>query len=69
MRASHEHYDGRAIRMGWPATRSRSRRGSAPRCDAFSAMTTDRSYRKAMPLEAAIAELRRCAGTQFDPPW
>ena len=36
-------------------------------CDAFSAMTTTRSYRKAMPLEAAIAELRACAGTQFDP--
>ena len=30
-------------------------------------MTTDRSYRKALPLEAAIAELRRVAGTQFDP--
>ena len=36
-------------------------------CDAFSAMTTDRSYRKARPVEAAIAELRRCAGTDFDP--
>ena len=30
-------------------------------------MTTDRSYRKAMPLDVAIAELRRCSGTQFDP--
>jgi HD-GYP domain-containing protein (c-di-GMP phosphodiesterase class II) len=36
-------------------------------CDAFSAMTTDRSYRAAMTHDAAIAELRRCAGTQFDP--
>jgi HD-GYP domain-containing protein (c-di-GMP phosphodiesterase class II) len=36
-------------------------------CDAFSAMTTDRSYRKAMPLEDAVAELRRCSGTDFDP--
>jgi HD-GYP domain-containing protein (c-di-GMP phosphodiesterase class II) len=36
-------------------------------CDAFSAMTTDRSYRKALPLEAAVAELRRCSGTDFDP--
>ena len=36
-------------------------------CDAFSAMTTDRSYRKAMPLAAAIAELRRCSGSDFDP--
>ena len=36
-------------------------------CDAFNAMTSDRSYRKAMPLEDAIAELRRVRGAQFDP--
>jgi len=36
-------------------------------CDAFSAMTADRPYRRALSLEAAVAELRRCAGTQFDP--
>jgi HD-GYP domain-containing protein (c-di-GMP phosphodiesterase class II) len=30
-------------------------------------MTTDRSYRKARPAEEAIAELRRCSGTDFDP--
>jgi len=30
-------------------------------------MTTTRSYRAAMPLEVALEELRRCAGTQFDP--
>ena len=35
--------------------------------DAFSAMTTDRSYRRARSTEAAVAELRRCAGTHFDP--
>jgi putative nucleotidyltransferase with HDIG domain len=36
-------------------------------CDAYSAMTTNRSYRPAMPVADAIAELQRCAGTQFDP--
>jgi HD-GYP domain-containing protein (c-di-GMP phosphodiesterase class II) len=36
-------------------------------CDAFSAMTTDRSYRRAMPEPTALAELRDCAGSQFDP--
>jgi HD-GYP domain-containing protein (c-di-GMP phosphodiesterase class II) len=30
-------------------------------------MTTTRSYRRAMSLPDAVAELRRCAGTQFDP--
>jgi HD-GYP domain-containing protein (c-di-GMP phosphodiesterase class II) len=30
-------------------------------------MTTDRSYRRALSLEEATAELRKCAGTQFDP--
>lgn len=35
--------------------------------DAFEAMTSDRPYRSAMPTADAIAELRRCAGTQFDP--
>jgi HD-GYP domain-containing protein (c-di-GMP phosphodiesterase class II) len=36
-------------------------------CDAWSAMTTDRSYRKARSAEAAAEELRACAGTHFDP--
>ena len=35
--------------------------------DAYDAMTNNRSYRRAMHPEAAIAELRRCAGSQFDP--
>ena len=30
-------------------------------------MTSDRSYRKALPEEEAVAELRRVSGTQFDP--
>jgi len=35
--------------------------------DAYDAMTTDRVYRRRVPHERAIAELERCAGTQFDP--
>ena len=35
--------------------------------EAFDAMTTDRVYRPAMSQERAMAELFRCAGTQFDP--
>jgi putative nucleotidyltransferase with HDIG domain len=36
-------------------------------CDTLNAITTDRAYRKASPIGAALAELRRCAGAQFDP--
>jgi putative nucleotidyltransferase with HDIG domain len=35
-------------------------------CDAFHAMTSDRTYRRAMDHDEAIAELRASAGTQFD---
>lgn len=36
-------------------------------CDTFEAMTANRPYRKALPVETAVAELKKCAGTQFDP--
>jgi HD-GYP domain-containing protein (c-di-GMP phosphodiesterase class II) len=36
-------------------------------CIAFDAMTTERPYRTPVPAPVAIAELRRCAGQQFDP--
>lgn len=36
-------------------------------CDTFDAMVHDRPYRRALTTEQATEELRRCAGTQFDP--
>jgi putative nucleotidyltransferase with HDIG domain len=36
-------------------------------CDSYNAMVTSRPYRAGMSVETALAELRRCAGTQFDP--
>ena len=35
--------------------------------DAFDAMTSERSYRPALPVDEALAELQLCAGSQFDP--
>ena len=67
VRASHEDYDGSGYPDGLAGDAIPIEARICSACDAFSAMTTDRSYRAAMPLEAAIAELRRCAGTQFDP--
>jgi len=67
VRASHERYDGQGYPDGlsgeWIPIQSRI----VAACDAYSAMTTDRPYRAAMSVEDALAELRHCAGTQFDP--
>jgi HD-GYP domain-containing protein (c-di-GMP phosphodiesterase class II) len=30
-------------------------------------MTSNRTYRRALPIEVAMSEIRRCSGTQFDP--
>jgi HD-GYP domain-containing protein (c-di-GMP phosphodiesterase class II) len=67
VRSSHEHFDGSGYpdRLAGDAIPIESRIVSC--CDAFSAMTTTRSYRKAMSLESAREELVRNAGTQFDP--
>ena len=35
--------------------------------DTFDAMTSTRAYRNALPVADAIAEVRRCSGSQFDP--
>ena len=57
-----------ATRTASPARRSRSWRGSSRCCDAFNAMTTDRSYRKALTLERRRSpSCGAYAGTQFDP--
>lgn len=67
VRASHEDFDGSGYPDGLAGEEIPIEARIVTCCDAFSAMTTTRSYRKAMGTEAALAELRRCAGTQFDP--
>jgi diguanylate cyclase (GGDEF)-like protein len=67
VRSTHESFDG----TGYPD----GRRGDdipieariVSACDAYSSMTSDRAYRPALSREAAVAELERCSGTQFDP--
>jgi HD-GYP domain-containing protein (c-di-GMP phosphodiesterase class II) len=67
IRHHHERYDGR----GYPDALSGEEIPLLGRlmavADAFSAMTTDRPYRKGMACEDAIAELRRGRGSQWDP--
>jgi HD-GYP domain-containing protein (c-di-GMP phosphodiesterase class II) len=63
VRSCHEHWDGHGLAGEQIPLVARI----VCACDAWSAMTTDRSYRRALSVEAASAELRRCAGTQFDP--
>jgi HD-GYP domain-containing protein (c-di-GMP phosphodiesterase class II) len=67
VRSSHEHYDGSGYPDGLAGEEIPVEARIVTCCDAFSAMTTTRSYRKAMPLETALAEVCACAGTQFDP--
>jgi putative nucleotidyltransferase with HDIG domain len=67
VRASHERYDGGGYPDGLAGEDIPLAARIVSACDAFNAMTTDRSYRKALSLEVAVAELRNNAGTQFDP--
>ena len=63
----HERWDG----DGYPANLSGERIPMGARiifaADSFDAMTSDRVYRSALSFDEATDELRRCAGTQFDP--
>ena len=65
--AHHERPDGRGYPRGLAGDEVPLEARILGVADAYEAMTADRVYRKAMPVEDARAELRRCAGTQFDP--
>jgi putative nucleotidyltransferase with HDIG domain len=66
IRYHHERLDG----QGYPYGVGEEELGSLVRIvtavDAFDAMTSTRSYRRALAIDEAVAELRRCVGTQFD---
>ena len=67
VRSCHEHWDG----TGYPDRLAGEEIPLVARivtaCDAFSAMTTTRSYRRALSQTEALHELEACAGGQFDP--
>ncbi|HQY88590.1 MAG TPA: HD domain-containing protein, partial [Tepidisphaeraceae bacterium] len=67
VRNHHERYDGR----GYPDKLAGQDIPLHGRilcvADCFDAMTSNRTYRRALPIEVAMMEIRRCSGTQFDP--
>ncbi|WP_211230111.1 HD-GYP domain-containing protein [Desulfovirgula thermocuniculi] len=65
--AHHERYDGGGYPMGLKGEEIPLLSRILAVADAFDAMTSDRSYRKALPLPVAVQELKRHAGKQFDP--
>ena len=67
VRASHESYDGSGYPDGLAGDAIPIEARICSACDAFSAMTTDRSYRAAMPVDQALAELRRCRAASSTP--
>ena len=67
LRHHHEWWDGRGYPDGIAAERIPLLARIIGVADAFDAMTSDRPYRRALGRELATAELRRCAGVQFDP--
>jgi two-component system cell cycle response regulator len=67
VRASHERFDGAGYPDGLAGEQIPLGARVVAVCDAFHAMTSERAYQPARGLDAALAELRNCAGTQFDP--
>ncbi|GAV22385.1 HD domain-containing phosphohydrolase [Carboxydothermus pertinax] len=63
----HERYDGKGYPAGLKGEEIPLGVRILTLADSFDAMTTDRPYKKGKTLLEAVEELRRCAGTQFDP--
>ncbi|MFF8777382.1 HD-GYP domain-containing protein [Streptomyces sp. NPDC015140] len=63
----HERLDGSGYPYGLVGDRIPESARVVAVADAFDAMTSTRSYRRARPVAAAVEELQRCAGKQFDP--
>ena len=66
VRSSHERVDGRGYPDGLSGSEIPLPSRIVAVCDAFDAMVSGRHYREPVALADAVAEIRRCAGTQFD---
>lgn len=67
IRHHHERFDGRGYPDGLKGDQIPVLARIVAVADAFDAMTSTRSYRRALPVEAAVSEMQRCSGVQFDP--
>jgi len=67
VRSSHERWDGAGYPDGLAGEEIPLGARITLACAALHAIVSDRPHRRGLPLDAALAELRRCAGTQFDP--
>jgi diguanylate cyclase (GGDEF)-like protein len=67
VRSSHERYDGSGYPDGLAGEEIPLGSRIISICDAYGAMLSERSYKRPLAVDDALAELRRCAGTQFDP--
>jgi HD-GYP domain-containing protein (c-di-GMP phosphodiesterase class II) len=67
IRSHHERWDGKGYPEGLKGEEIFLPARIFMMADTFDAMTTDRPYRKAMPIHAALDEVEQHAGTQFDP--
>ncbi len=67
VRSHHERWDGRGYPDGLVAEKIPLMARILAVADSFDAMTSDRPYRKGLTVEATLAEIERCAGTQLDP--
>jgi HD-GYP domain-containing protein (c-di-GMP phosphodiesterase class II) len=67
VRFHHERFDGHGYPDGLAGERIPLASRVLAACDAYGAMTSDRPYRRALGHDAALRELDRCAGVQFDP--
>ena len=63
----HERWDGLGYPLGLAGHEIPHEARVLAVADAYDAMTSNRPYRRALAQAAAIAEVERCAGTQFDP--